>query len=272
MSIKLGLLASSQQQAAPLLLDVYPGAAAAYSLRKLRTAYTGNCIRVQRSSDNTQIDIGFINNVLDTSTLLTFCGAGNGIILVWYDQSGFGNNLTQIQPGSLGVPPTIVNAGSLYLINGKPTAFFNNFNILQNSSINISQPNTIITLTQPNSTLNNSNLFDGLTTRQAIYANGSNRISFFAGIGQSSGISWGTTARIILAIFNAASSLLYQNNNLLLTANTGTNGLNGITLGGYPGGLSYWTGYIPEFIIYNINQSANISGIQTNINSYYTIY
>ena len=33
-----------------LLLDTYPNAAVAYSLRKLRTAYSGSAIRVRRSS------------------------------------------------------------------------------------------------------------------------------------------------------------------------------------------------------------------------------
>ena len=49
-----------------LLLDDYPNSAVAYSLRKLRTAYTGAAIRVRRSSDNAEQDIGFndFNNTL----------------------------------------------------------------------------------------------------------------------------------------------------------------------------------------------------------------
>ncbi len=39
------------------LLDQYPSAAVAYSVRKLRAAYTGNAIRVRRSSDNTEQEI-----------------------------------------------------------------------------------------------------------------------------------------------------------------------------------------------------------------------
>jgi len=41
------------------LLDTYPDAAAAYSLRKLRADYSGSAVRVRRSSDNTEQDIGF---------------------------------------------------------------------------------------------------------------------------------------------------------------------------------------------------------------------
>jgi hypothetical protein len=41
------------------LLDTYSGAAAAYSLRLLDSSYVGSAIRVRRSSDNTEQDIGF---------------------------------------------------------------------------------------------------------------------------------------------------------------------------------------------------------------------
>ena len=52
------------------LLDQYGDAAAAYSLRKLRSGYTGSAIRVRRSSDNTERDMGFYDNELDTVALL----------------------------------------------------------------------------------------------------------------------------------------------------------------------------------------------------------
>ena len=55
------------------LLDLFPNAAAAYSLRKLRAAYSGAAVRVRRSSDNTEQDIAFdANGNLDTSSLLSF--------------------------------------------------------------------------------------------------------------------------------------------------------------------------------------------------------
>jgi hypothetical protein len=56
------------------LLNEYPNASAAYSLRKVDSAYAGSAIKVRRSSDNTEQDIGFVNNQLDTSSLTTFVG------------------------------------------------------------------------------------------------------------------------------------------------------------------------------------------------------
>lgn len=94
----------------------------AYGLRKLRTAYTGNAIRVRRSSDSTQTDIGFtLTGELDTTALLAFCGAGNGFIVTWYDQSGNGRDITQ----STGVAqPQIVISGAVLTRNSKPSANF----------------------------------------------------------------------------------------------------------------------------------------------------
>lgn len=99
-----------------LLLDLIPNqAVAAYSLRKLRRKYAGAAIRVRRSSDNIERDIGFVNNVLDTIALLNFVGAGNGFIPTWYDQSGNGRNATQATANN---QPRIVNAGILETVVG----------------------------------------------------------------------------------------------------------------------------------------------------------
>jgi hypothetical protein len=62
----------------PLLLDSYYGAAAAYSLRKLKNSWTGSAIKVRRSNDNVEGNIGFdAGGNLDTTSLLSFVGANN---------------------------------------------------------------------------------------------------------------------------------------------------------------------------------------------------
>lgn len=77
-----------------LLLDGIT-ANAAFGVRKLRTAYVGNCIRLRRSSDNAELDFGFVGNVLDTAAISSWLGANTGFVVTWYDQSGNGNNATQ---------------------------------------------------------------------------------------------------------------------------------------------------------------------------------
>jgi hypothetical protein len=112
---------------ANLLLDQYSGAAAAYSLRKLRTAYTGSAIRVRRSNDNTEQDIGFTSaGDLDTASLKTFVGANSGFVTTWYNQGDSASlDLTQATAAN---QPRIVNAGTVERRNGYPSIFFDGSN------------------------------------------------------------------------------------------------------------------------------------------------
>jgi hypothetical protein len=106
--------------------------AAAYSLRKLRTAYTGNAIRVRRSQDNAELDIGFTPNaILNTAALLTFVGANDGFVTTWYDQSGNSRHVTQATAAN---QPQIVTAGVVNTENGKPV-INSNFKWLSNSAV-----------------------------------------------------------------------------------------------------------------------------------------
>lgn len=90
----------------------------AYSFRKLSSAYTGNCIRVRRSSDNTTQDIGFASNGdLDTIALKVFTGTDDGFVSIWYDQSGNGSDLSQVTASG---QPRIVRAGVIERENNKP--------------------------------------------------------------------------------------------------------------------------------------------------------
>ena len=57
------------------LLDNYgTNIGGAYSFRKLSSTYTGECIRVRRSSDNAEADIGFNGDYLDEVALLAHTG------------------------------------------------------------------------------------------------------------------------------------------------------------------------------------------------------
>jgi hypothetical protein len=77
--------------------------------RRLLTSYTGALLRVRRSSDNTEQDIGFASDgSLDTAALLSFCGANSGFVRTAYDQSGAARNFEQSTAGN---QPRIVNAG-----------------------------------------------------------------------------------------------------------------------------------------------------------------
>lgn len=113
--ITVGLRGGSDALASRWVLDgLTTPAAAAYSLRRLRAGYNGPAARVRRSSDNADLDIGFIYStalrewVIDTAALLAFVGSGSGFITILYDQSGNARHATQTTAAN---QPRIVNAG-----------------------------------------------------------------------------------------------------------------------------------------------------------------
>lgn len=261
------------------LLDTYSGAAAAYSLRKLRTAYTGNAIRVRRASDNTEQNIGFVNNVLDTASLTSFCSGTNGFVTTWYDQSGNGRDATQTTAAN---QPQIVSSGSV---------------ILESNKACISSPNGYLTLSRTWAiSLSNPQLFyvgkittlyqfnysghwidlgnDGINNH---FINDSGDTGTHQDIFSASRKKYGT--------FNANLNQRYLECYEHVTTTT-TRYLNGIDRGSLAntlvtpnnliiGGSSSQypsTGTIQEVIIYATGNSSNRTGIETNINNFYSIY
>jgi hypothetical protein len=115
----------------PLLDTGIASATNGYSLRKLRAAYAGSAIRIRRSSDNTEQDIGFSGNDLNTSAISSFVGANDAFIVTWYDQVG-SDNLAAFSNTN---QPRIVNAGALETINSLPAINFYAAHVLYDSSV-----------------------------------------------------------------------------------------------------------------------------------------
>lgn len=97
---------------------------AAFSVRRMRTDYTGPSMRVRRSSDDAEADIGFDEtDWLDEVALLAHVGAGSGYVAVWYDQSGNAEDALQTVLVS---QPLIVDTGVVKVnANGRPETFHN---------------------------------------------------------------------------------------------------------------------------------------------------
>ena len=75
------------------LLDIFPGADGAYSLRRLSSTYTGPVVRVRRSNDNAEDE--FSASEVATGALSSWIGANTGYVVTWFDQTGNGASLTQ---------------------------------------------------------------------------------------------------------------------------------------------------------------------------------
>jgi hypothetical protein len=252
------------------LLDTYPNAAVAWSMRKLRTAYTGSAIRVRRSSDNTESDIGFtaLGN-LNTTALTTFVGSGDGFVTTWYDQSGNGVNLTQTTAGN---QPQIVSSGTILTQSGKPSMSFNgttnNFDCAS-TTISITDSSLFITYKQ------------NAAAQASILALQSGASYYF--LNYSSTIYYATTATAIgtsalgdgnfgLVTINlqvGTTQTFYKNNSLIFTKATPTAAAQTFNkLCGSPFGNPQPQNH-SEIIAYPTNQIANRNAINTNITDYY---
>ena len=264
-------------------LNAYSGAGAAYSVRKLSSTYTGAAIRVRRSSDNAESDIGFSGVNLDTTALNSFVGAGSGFVTRWYDQSGNGRNMSQ---NTAGLQPSIVSGGTIITRNGNVSIYFNSaFNIFLTSAYSFSNG--------PLSTIGVVNA-DGTTATDVFGLYHSTNFE----IGRHSNDKWGfgnlnTQAVIVTTVpgvagyltsaftlTNNATYLIYSNWNGNLNpvkhrrnAIAGTDSANsGSTLRTGSTSMVYKKGFISEMIIYQSDQASNVGGMELNINTYYNIY
>ena len=284
----------------PLLLDLYPNAAAAYSVRLLRTAYTGSAIRVRRSSDNTEQNIGFIGENLDTSSLTTFCSGTDGFVTTWYDQSGNANDATQSTAAN---QPQIVSSGSVINVNSKPCLQFTN-----SSTQTLSYSTSLWTYTG-NSTLFHTSRNRNTATTQygSVISQGGGNVAGALGIQwqqfpnaatQAStdifapgGISTsGTQSANVqyLATFQWQNWSTHQTNGNTIIAINGANqaltnyGASPTSLattpnliGGFVTSVSAgaFLGDIQEIVVYTtVLSGTNIDGAESNINTYYAIY
>ena len=262
------VVGGTKPSAASLLLDSYPDASAAYSLRKLRTDYTGPAIEARKTvagTTSTQ-DIGFVNGELDTVLLLTFADGEDVFASKWYDQSGDGNDAAQVSESA---QPKIVSLGSLITEGTKVAADFDG---VDDSLIftTVNPKSVFITKNVPASA---GRAYLGSTVNTDII--GSDAANDKARI-RSNNLNY------TYVVDNDGYSLLTFNRD-------GTNTsvfVNSIASGTNPLNIAvdlslntimqrqtlYLAGKIQEVIIYPSDQSANREAIEANINTHYTIY
>jgi hypothetical protein len=260
------------------LLDTYSGAAAAYSLRRLSISYTGSAIEVRRASDNSTQDIGFSGEDLDIATLESFCSGTNGFVTTWYDQSGNGRNATQTTAAN---QPQIVSSGSVITENGKPAIEFDSINdelslprftYSQLSVIGISKTTSVgannsHVLAQTNGFLLKSGQSPTNFPRFQPYDTGYKTAEYE--------VNSLNTQLLLFGYTSSGSANIYVNSNVGTTGSISTlnNPNNDIFIGKFPTiADSGNDGPIQEVIIYASDQSSNRTGIEDNINDFYSIY
>lgn len=258
-----------EKAGATLLLDLYPNAAAAYSLRKLRTAYVGSAIRVRRSSDNAEQDIGFVDNELDTASLLSFVGSGDGFVAKWYDQSGLGNDATNTAESA---QPKIVSSGVVIKVNDVAAVDFDGTNdyLETDTFTEIPQPTSYFGVFKFDAS-KNQNIFDGSSSGRQVIGETGTTYKLYGGIQITGGVS-NTNQSSFNGFFSDTDSL-FINNISITSGNAGFDVIDKMVIGSnFLKSGAYLNGKIQELILYPSDQSANREAIETNINNHYTIY
>jgi hypothetical protein len=255
------------------VIDRYGGAAAAYSLRSLSIYYTGPVVRVRRSSDNAESD--FTATQVNDGTLTTFCGAGNGFVRTWYDQSGNGRNANQ--PTSA-AQPQVVSSGALVTYGTKPATSYDGSMFMTTTGFASLPAFTavycaIVCQQKAGAATLFSRRASGADANYQFFANGNTwNGSIFGGPSLSTGdqvlLSWEWVSSTRLSRRNAATVNTAINYAIGTLANTecviGQQGVDNLQ--------ERYAGFISEILIYQSSQALTMSSVENNINAHYAIY
>ncbi|HCP93644.1 MAG TPA: hypothetical protein DIU05_06395, partial [Bacteroidetes bacterium] len=249
----------------------------ALSIRKLRSAYTGPAIRVRRSTDSLEANIGFLaNGNLDTVTLKAFVGVGNnGFVTTWYDQSG--NNRNAVQT-TAGFQPTIVAGGTISYFNNRPTFVYDGvddgFRVsnLPTQTDNVNSLFWIQRTTDVNYMPMNNNggswtmiASSGDNTSTDIAGIGSYSVSSFMINGRPTDWTTATTRGAVHTALNNTAAIV----NILNQPITWNGSM---VIANSWGGTWNYNGLMPEIVITNTTlDSARRVGIEISMGNYYTI-
>lgn len=269
----------------------------AYSFRKVVSTATLSC-RVRRNSDSSEQDIGFVGNDLDTGSLSTFVGASLGFVVKIYEQNGSGIDLTSV----VGVQQfQIVGSGAVInTLNGKPSCITTSSNAIYMQTNALFSP-SVITGVSVFSVTKLITQIGGAFGYDWQYAIGSGNntqsgrlldVATGGAIGNptnynqwvSQALSSITTpytsgTKLQSHLIKSGNNKFYQNN-VLVGSDTTTLvtpdinqklKINTISWDTPTGDLRA-NQYFSEILIYNSDQLANLTTIQNNINTYYSIY
>ena len=266
------------------LLATYTGAAAAYSVRQLSDKAV-IAITVRRDSDDEEKRFGFDSNGdLDTTGIADFCTTANGYVSQWWDQSTNGNHATQSTAGS---QPQIYNGTAVITENGKPAIEFTSDHLHAVYSTTSSEDFPLTTFqvietatTSGNQTFTSLNKSDNTDPiRSAISLGGNygyyNRDNDLTVVTSSSAQS-AIQALITITDTGTIGNVYYNASQIVTNGSTdiGTTTIDRLSLGAFRENTpsNFLNGHLQEVIVYNSNQSSNRTGIESDINTYFSIY
>jgi hypothetical protein len=270
-----------------LLLDTTNSAGAWSVTRKLRTSYAGSAFRVQRTSDNTQQDIGFSGLYVDESALSTFAAGTDAHVVTIYDQTGNGRNATV---AAFTNAPKIVNGGTLLKEGGKLVMEFDGtndyFDVVDYAlgttffifavagKVSTNTVNVIYGRGTTNFNFSRDGLLFLDTATSLLNIQRIDNTGDVKMVGQSA-----TLANMQLLSGSLVSANLKASVNAVESSNIPTTITGSVdpqtSIGAIGDGTvmkHFFKGRMSEIVVYTTNQSSNVSAINSNMNAHYTLY
>lgn len=269
----------------PYIVDVY-SPIGAWATSKISSTAT-NCLRVRRSSDNAEQDIGFVGNDLDTASLTAFVGANDGYVTKFYNQ-GTGGATYDVLQTTTGSQPRLVSGGVIdtdpntgaiatYSTSGtKHFATSSTLSIDDCSMISVARPITT-------STCATICAGEGATgKRRSLAQFTSGTLQMFAS-GYSANLSLGsvsaTNTYLSHGTFDNVNNVIYGSLNGSTTSGSitlNTPVAKKITLlstseDGDASG-EYFEGHFTMAMIWNTQNESNMANVVADINNLYSIY
>jgi len=250
--------------------------------------YTGDCMRVRRSGDNAEQDIGFDGQDLDRDAIASFCSPGDGFVVTWYDQSGEGNHATQ---GTTANQPKIYDSADGIIEDGgagseKPAVSFDGINdSLINLAVSFSSVTAYTSIAIAKSKTNAFQLYSSYHstsaaqlshsspshTQSRLYGDGSVGFPAFATASADTSVqhlsfaSWDGTDITVTVNSNSSNTA---------SANIGTVASSNLAISSrnVNGVYAHYHLNVQAIIIYNADKSADRAAIETALNDYFNIY
>ena len=256
---------------ANLFLDQYgEDCDAAYSVRKLRADYSGSAFRVRRTSDDTEQDIGFDGDGnLDESALTTFVGSNDGYIVTWYDQTTNGNDATQATTSR---QMRVVSSGTVDKLGTKVAPISNTTRVhyTMDSAVSVTPPQTSVAVIKSSLT-GGANHFIGETLSGTYRFSGHTDFLQLNGGSSISGSGISQAHMIAVGLANGASSEIRANGSQEATGNTSGNAYSINIVFGL-NATNNFEGNMQEILIYTADKTSDIDDIESNINTYFSVY
>lgn len=268
------IAARSSGSGGSYFFDSFSAPYAAWSVRRLNGDYTGAAMRIREDGGDTEADIGFDSNGdVDTSAIASHCGSSRGFVTKWYGQereggTGTGIDATQTTHSS---QQQIYNGTVVTTKNGKPALNGVGYGYLE-AGVNLTSNPVTFSLVGVADNIyarffgNNTTLILG---NQAVNAFGSGDIA--------DGNQWRQEQMHLMAANNGSSSTAQgytadeQPSHLSFTSNV--TGLNASYIAGrYASAGSNNRWYTQELIIWNDDESSDFRDIETDVNTYFSIY